>query len=155
MEVQIRVQRRIPGVKSRKIKGKLKKVLRDLDFHDGELSVLLTDDRRIADLNNRYLGRQGPTNVLAFPMEEGQHARFDTRMFGGCRGFCWKPPLRSPRRRGRRWSGRLTGCSSTAFSTCFTTIMKRSPRGGQTYAQGRGKEGALFDGGGMKWRVLR
>jgi probable rRNA maturation factor len=70
------------GVRSRKIKVKLKKALRDLGFHDGELSVLLTDDRRIADLNNRYLGRKGPTNVLAFPMEEGEHARFDTRMLG-------------------------------------------------------------------------
>jgi len=33
-----------------------------------ELSVLFTDDAMIADLNGRYLGRQGPTNVLAFPM---------------------------------------------------------------------------------------
>jgi len=36
-----------------------------------ELSILFTDDKRIADLNNRYLGRKGPTNVLAFPMKEG------------------------------------------------------------------------------------
>jgi probable rRNA maturation factor len=33
-----------------------------------ELSVLFADDAVIADLNGRYLGRQGPTNVLAFPM---------------------------------------------------------------------------------------
>ena len=36
--------------------------------HDGELSILLTDDKHIAELNMSYLGRQGPTNVLAFPM---------------------------------------------------------------------------------------
>jgi rRNA maturation RNase YbeY len=35
---------------------------------DNELSILFTNDNRIAQLNNRYLGREGPTNVLAFPM---------------------------------------------------------------------------------------
>lgn len=53
-----------------------------MGFHDRELSVLLTDDRRIADLNNRYLGRKGPTNVLAFPMEEGGEAEPNSRMLG-------------------------------------------------------------------------
>jgi rRNA maturation RNase YbeY len=42
-----------------------------LDFHEGELSVLFTDDQRISELNQRYLKRQGPTNVLAFPMLTG------------------------------------------------------------------------------------
>jgi len=39
-----------------------------LGFHEGELSILLTDDDHISDLNRRYLGKEGPTNVLAFPM---------------------------------------------------------------------------------------
>lgn len=38
--------------------------------HDRELSVLFTGDDQIAVLNNQYLGRTGPTNVLAFPMED-------------------------------------------------------------------------------------
>jgi rRNA maturation RNase YbeY len=46
----------------------LKKLFADLDFREGELSILFTDDERIAELNHRYLGRKGPTNVLAFPM---------------------------------------------------------------------------------------
>lgn len=36
--------------------------------HDKELSILFTDDRSMARLNERYLNRKGPTNVLAFPM---------------------------------------------------------------------------------------
>ncbi|MDY6973716.1 MAG: rRNA maturation RNase YbeY [Thermodesulfobacteriota bacterium] len=36
--------------------------------HDRELSILFTNDDQIARLNHRYLGRKGPTNVLAFPM---------------------------------------------------------------------------------------
>jgi probable rRNA maturation factor len=39
-----------------------------LGCHDRELSILLTSDDRIAELNDQYLGRKGPTNVLAFPM---------------------------------------------------------------------------------------
>lgn len=46
----------------------MKKLFTDLDFRKGELSILFTDDERIAELNRRYLGRKGPTNVLAFPM---------------------------------------------------------------------------------------
>jgi len=53
-----------------KIRGKLERVLKDLDCHDRELSILFTDDSRIAQLNFRYLGREGPTNVLAFPMAD-------------------------------------------------------------------------------------
>lgn len=39
-----------------------------MDCPDGELSVLIVDDSQIAELNQQYLDRQGPTNVLAFPM---------------------------------------------------------------------------------------
>lgn len=42
-----------------------------MGFHEGELSVLFTDDKRIAKLNEQYLKRKGPTNVLAFPMLSG------------------------------------------------------------------------------------
>lgn len=37
---------------------------------DCELSVVLVDDPRIAELNQQYLDRQGPTNVISFPMDE-------------------------------------------------------------------------------------
>jgi probable rRNA maturation factor len=70
------------GLRSRKIKGKLKKALSDLGFRDGELSVLLTDDRHIAELNRHYLGREGPTNVLAFPMGEGESAELNPGILG-------------------------------------------------------------------------
>ncbi len=53
-----------------KIRGKLARVLKDLGCHDRELSILFTDDNRMAQLNFRYLGRRGPTNVLAFPMAD-------------------------------------------------------------------------------------
>jgi probable rRNA maturation factor len=42
-----------------------------LDCPEGELSILLVDDAQIAVLNKDYLKREGPTNVIAFPMREG------------------------------------------------------------------------------------
>jgi probable rRNA maturation factor len=53
-----------------------------LAFHDRELSILFTDDAHMADLNRRYLGRKGPTNVLAFPMEDKADSSTDFVMLG-------------------------------------------------------------------------
>jgi rRNA maturation RNase YbeY len=82
MEVQIKSQQKIPGLKSLTIKRKLKTVLKDLGFHDGELSVLFTDDQHMAQLNRRFLGREGSTNVLAFPMSDGHPSDDDFGMLG-------------------------------------------------------------------------
>ncbi|HEV7825963.1 MAG TPA: rRNA maturation RNase YbeY [Mycobacteriales bacterium] len=35
-----------------------------------ELSVLIVDETYMAELNHRWMGKQGPTDVLAFPMDE-------------------------------------------------------------------------------------
>ena len=37
---------------------------------EAELSMLFVDEATIADLNERFLGREGPTDVLAFPMDD-------------------------------------------------------------------------------------
>lgn len=35
-----------------------------------EVSILYVDETTIADLNTRFLGKEGPTDVLAFPIDE-------------------------------------------------------------------------------------
>jgi probable rRNA maturation factor len=35
-----------------------------------EVSILFVDRTTIADLNSRFLGKEGPTDVLAFPIDE-------------------------------------------------------------------------------------
>lgn len=40
--------------------------------HRPELSVVFTDDARIAALNSRWRGKEDPTNVLSFPLVELQ-----------------------------------------------------------------------------------
>ena len=49
---------------------------------DGELSLLLVDDPHIARLNEAYLQRRGPTNVIAFPMREGEHGDIHPELLG-------------------------------------------------------------------------
>lgn len=45
-------------------------LLRGLGRPRAELSVLLCDDAFIADLNQRYRGKAGPTDVLSFAMDD-------------------------------------------------------------------------------------
>ena len=37
---------------------------------DAELSMLFVDEKSMSDLNERFLSREGPTDVLAFPMDD-------------------------------------------------------------------------------------
>lgn len=46
-------------------------MLEALDMRDAELSILLCDDETIRRLNQRYRQKNKPTDVLAFPMNEG------------------------------------------------------------------------------------
>ena len=49
---------------------------------DAELSILLVDDAQIQDLNRRHLGRDKPTNVLAFSMREGEFSTLHPQLLG-------------------------------------------------------------------------
>jgi len=53
-----------------------------LDCPDGELSILIVDDRQIRVFNRDYLDRDRPTNVIAFPMREGDFSRINPQLLG-------------------------------------------------------------------------
>jgi len=40
------------------------------EWDRAEVSVVFVDDAEMCDLNRRFTGREGPTDVLAFPLEE-------------------------------------------------------------------------------------
>jgi probable rRNA maturation factor len=46
-------------------------MLVELDLAEAELSVLLTNDREITALNLAHRGKDKPTDVLSFPLDEG------------------------------------------------------------------------------------
>ncbi len=47
------------------------RLLYSYGLDDTELSILLVDDDRMASLNRDYRQKEGPTNVLSFPMQSG------------------------------------------------------------------------------------
>lgn len=53
-----------------------------MDCHKKELSILFTDDQCISKLNKEYLGRDGPTNVIAFPMSGIMEERMNIPILG-------------------------------------------------------------------------
>lgn len=53
------------------MRKKARAILNALGSHDqDELSLTLVDDLEISVLNKSYLHREGPTNVISFPMED-------------------------------------------------------------------------------------
>ena len=64
------------------IQKKARAILNALDSPDAELSVLIVDDPQIAELNQQYLNHSGPTNVIAFPMQEGQYTEITPSLLG-------------------------------------------------------------------------
>lgn len=54
----------------------------DLGLPEVELSILFVDDLQIKELNRRYLHRNKPTNVLAFPMREGEFSTLHPHVLG-------------------------------------------------------------------------
>lgn len=44
--------------------------LDEADVERSAVTVLLADDAAVADLNSRFRGKEGPTNVLSFPAPE-------------------------------------------------------------------------------------
>ncbi len=58
---------------------------------ESELSVLFVDEETISQLNSRFLGEEGPTDVLAFPIEDDLGPGGRSPDAGGT-GPGWLPP---------------------------------------------------------------
>ncbi|RLA85397.1 MAG: rRNA maturation RNase YbeY [Deltaproteobacteria bacterium] len=74
MEVTVQDRQKSRRISPKDVRRMAERILDALGLQDKELSVLLTDDDEITELNRRYLRRNRPTNVIAFPME-GPHPR--------------------------------------------------------------------------------
>lgn len=57
-------------------------MLSALGLSGAELSILLTGDREIHDLNLRYRGKNKPTDVLSFPQNDMEPAEGAPRVLG-------------------------------------------------------------------------
>lgn len=66
----------------KKIRMKAQVILNALGCPDGELSIVIADDPQIQILNREYLHRDRPTNVIAFPMQEGNFTDISPNLLG-------------------------------------------------------------------------
>lgn len=58
------------------------KILSDSGYLDSELCIIVTGDRAIRRLNRDYLGRDKATNVISFPMQEGEFTGMNPELLG-------------------------------------------------------------------------
>ncbi len=60
------------GLTRAELLRRLRQMIRLLQIEQKEVSILLTDDAKIHQLNKIYRGKDRPTDVLAFAMQEGE-----------------------------------------------------------------------------------
>lgn len=82
MEVLIDNRQSRHKISLKKIKQTAQVVLDALDCPDSEISILIVDNPQIEELNQQYLNRQGPTNVIAFAMREGEFSGVSPHLLG-------------------------------------------------------------------------
>ena len=82
MKIWIRNQQKHIPLDPRKIRKAGQRILADLALPDVELSILLVEDAQIRELNRRYLQRDKPTNVIAFPMRKGESPTLHPHLLG-------------------------------------------------------------------------
>lgn len=70
------------GVSRGTVRRWAERMLVDLEVEDRELSIVLTDDAEIHALNRDYRGKDRPTDVLAFAMDEGEGSEFAGPLLG-------------------------------------------------------------------------
>ncbi|MEO0602861.1 MAG: rRNA maturation RNase YbeY [Myxococcota bacterium] len=67
MSAEVRIE--AGGLEESVVSAMADAILAALELSDAELSVLLTSDAHIAELNASWRGVEGPTDVLSFPQE--------------------------------------------------------------------------------------
>jgi probable rRNA maturation factor len=72
--------RKIKTAALQKVARKILSVLACPD--DSELSVVITDDEQIREINRDYLQRDRPTNVISFAMQEGEGVGVQPNLLG-------------------------------------------------------------------------
>jgi probable rRNA maturation factor len=64
------------------LEERARRMLRALERESAELSIVLCDDVTIRELNRDYRERDAPTDVLAFPMGEGEGGDLQPDLLG-------------------------------------------------------------------------
>jgi probable rRNA maturation factor len=82
MSLLIENRQKIKKVSQRRLRQSANRILRTLNCHDKELSLLLVDNQEIRELNRRYLKRDYPTNVISFSQREVEFGDINPQILG-------------------------------------------------------------------------
>ncbi len=88
LEVEVLGAGRAPGAPAAAELARLcERAAARLGVHSGHVAVEFVDEQRIAELNARHRGREGPTDVLSFPIDgagalDGAHGASPPRQSG-------------------------------------------------------------------------
>jgi probable rRNA maturation factor len=82
MTVSIRNIQKKLTINTNRLRRSLKRLLKELNIEDHEVSVLIVDDEQITKINRDYLDRDRSTNVISFAMTEGFSGNIHPEMLG-------------------------------------------------------------------------
>lgn len=82
MNLQIKNLQNKLKLNTRRVRQTMKTVTRQLECQDKEISIVFTDNRGIKKLNQTYLGKNKPTNVLSFSLRENDYGDINPQMLG-------------------------------------------------------------------------
>ncbi|MDD3249990.1 MAG: rRNA maturation RNase YbeY [Smithellaceae bacterium] len=82
MKIRIANRQKQTKIDSRRIRGKVIRLLRLIDCAEKEISITFVDDEAIRLLNRQYLRLDKPTNVLSFSLEEGECGKVNPGLLG-------------------------------------------------------------------------
>lgn len=83
MSISIKNNQKLFKIDLNRIRKSLKRLLNELHCDDDtDIDILFVNDNQIKKLNNNYLNRNNPTNVISFAMTEGEYGDINPRILG-------------------------------------------------------------------------
>ncbi len=98
MTVFITKRRGTVKLDRRKLQRRAQSLLKKMGLDEGELSILLTDDEEMQELNSNWRGKNKTTDVLSFAQQEGDGAQVQTHVLGDV-VICLDQAMRQAKRR--------------------------------------------------------
>lgn len=82
MKIQIENQQKLIKIDRKKIRSAITMLLKLEDCNDKEISITFVDDTGIQIINRQYLGKDKPTNVISFSLQEGECGGINPDLLG-------------------------------------------------------------------------
>ena len=82
MKIQIENNQNKIRIDKRKIRRTIMLLLKSVNCADKEISLSFVNDEIIQQLNNQYLNKDKPTNVLSFSLQEGEFNNINPNVLG-------------------------------------------------------------------------